>query len=1639
MPRRHRPQRTHRERLQRNRHLAAARTSRKRLLRAEQLEDRRLLAVSFELNFLGGNSVGFNDPVLGGEYQAAMASAVSRIGNEILHDATIELDVSSKPFDGTSIGSATSAVGPAVPGGGFVHRVVPSKIIGEGDLNGSAVDGSMELFFFNNNDPFTYVTDPSEADGTGEIDFQAVIRHELVHMLGFTSNSRSNGSDDSGNGIITPGTWAPYDRFVSDLNGNRFINTDPNSPFVYQMDVTQWNAHSTGGAGPNAGLFFDGPIATAVYGGRVPLYSPANFSLSSSVSHLDSENYPSGDYQFSPRTHLMCHATVTGGSPQELTLMEKAILADTGMMLREDVPPTITAPRGISVEANTTNGFTGTNQAILDFLTEATAEDIFDPNPTLENDKPETLSLGENVITFTATDLSGNTAQTSAKITITDTTSPTFSLAPALSIHANTPLGANLKHPDLVNLILANATDVADDSLTVTADIDFFPLGATTVLFIVTDDSGNSSQASTTLTVTDNSLVITTLDDELDADPGASPGDLSLREAIQLANQNPDYTLLQFNSSLDGTIAIDAILGSLQITESIGIYGQGVNSTVIDAQGNIRVVDVTGTGIDVALDSLTISGGDTQDASEGGAGIRFTSSGKLSLNAINIIDNTTAGPGATGGGIQMQQGELSLNDSWINSNLTAGETAGGGGIWSQSNVIVRSSTISGNSTEGTNAPGGGLQMEGGTLQVINTTLSGNDTLEADGAGIHGNETIISIDNSTVVNNSASDIGGGIALTIGNAASLTIQNSVIANNTDNGTAPDFTGTGVLLHPDAVRYSLIGNNAGTTLNESQTPGTTDGNLIGDPSAGGVIDPMLLALSDYGGQTPSHLPELNSPLIDSGDPAFLTTRFEPTLQFDQRGAPHERVQTRLDIGSIETLLPLQIDWPTPEDIAVGTALSAAQLNASANVPGNFTYSPPLGTVLSLGQAQTLSATFTPDDLQLYSPTDTTVTINVTTSTPTLTWDTPTDIVFGTPLTAAQLNASANVSGDFIYTPASGTLLDANLGQQLQVIFNPSAPGFVSVSASVTINVLKAVPTITWNDPTSIGFGTPLTITQLNATSAVPGTFTYNPEAGTVLGIGNDQVLSTTFTPDADGNYETNTAQVNIDVLEALDFGDAPASYPVTLANNGARHIAGPLTFGVSVDSENDGQASPDASGDGSDEDGVLQITDAIALPAADTKSSFEVIASASGKIDAWIDFNADGDWSDPGEQIADNIDALPGSNLLSYVIPSGSTVGQTAARFRISSAGGLDPVGGAADGEVEDYMITLLDGTNLQDVDVDIAGVDANLFIDNAQLVTEINRVEALRLPITSIGSLTLTGRDIDQVLIINTQNNAFLPAGDLIMRGGNGSNTIQIVGDEAVFDLTDPGILIEQFQTLDLTASTSQTVSLNAGLITDMAPLENQLTVLLNDGDQLKFMDLEDWKIGTASILDGIFMQTASHQITNSIINVNPADPWQNFLRLGDVNGDDQESTLDALLIINELGRHAYSDANTNELFDPIATGSFPGLYFDRNGSGSITSLDALQILNDLATSSGLGEGESKEFLPHQYEQSPELHHRPASVLNVSQPALASSEQAQSPIPAAFPQQYIEFKRKTSAAASVDQLLADSCFIDELGDR
>ena len=156
-----------------------------------------------------------------------------------------------------------------------------------------------------------------------------------------------------------------------------------------------------------------------------------------------------------------------------------------------------------------------------------------------------------------------------------------------------------------------------------------------------------------------------------------------------------------------------------------------------------------------------------------------------------------------------------------------------------------------------------------------------------------------------------------------------------------------------------------------------------------------------------------------------------------------------------------------------------------------------------------------------------------------PVITWATPSSIVYGTALSATQLNATASVAGTLVYNPAAGTVLDAG-ARTLSVAFTPTDEVTYSpVSKTVTIDVTKATPVITWANPAPISSSTPLSSTQLNATASVAGSFVYTPPAGTTLGVGNGQTLSTVFTPTNTVNYATANKQVTIDVTSGLPTG--------------------------------------------------------------------------------------------------------------------------------------------------------------------------------------------------------------------------------------------------------------------------------------------------------------------------------------------------------------------------------------------------------------------------------------------------------------------------------------------------------------------
>ena len=159
----------------------------------------------------------------------------------------------------------------------------------------------------------------------------------------------------------------------------------------------------------------------------------------------------------------------------------------------------------------------------------------------------------------------------------------------------------------------------------------------------------------------------------------------------------------------------------------------------------------------------------------------------------------------------------------------------------------------------------------------------------------------------------------------------------------------------------------------------------------------------------------------------------------------------------------------------------------------------------------------------------------------------------------------------------------------------------------------------------------------------------------------------------------------------LLAADFGDAPLPYPTTLAEDGARHEATGPTLGMNRDTETDGTHSADASADGADEDGVMFGTVQVGQLGASVTVNVQNAVTGS-KLDAWIDFNGDGSWGGPFEQIFDSVDVSAGDNNLTFDVPSWADDGTTMARFRLSTAGDLGVGGSAADGEVEDYRVMI-----------------------------------------------------------------------------------------------------------------------------------------------------------------------------------------------------------------------------------------------------------------------------------------------------------------------------------------------------------
>jgi hypothetical protein len=164
-----------------------------------------------------------------------------------------------------------------------------------------------------------------------------------------------------------------------------------------------------------------------------------------------------------------------------------------------------------------------------------------------------------------------------------------------------------------------------------------------------------------------------------------------------------------------------------------------------------------------------------------------------------------------------------------------------------------------------------------------------------------------------------------------------------------------------------------------------------------------------------------------------------------------------------------------------------------------------------------------------------------------------------------------------------------------------------------------------------------------------------------------------------------------------EEYDYGDAPGLYPTMRGDNGAQHTLTTRFFlGTQIDAEPDGQPSPLTPGLGDDnsniddEDGVVF---AASLKAGNQYTvPVTVTGATTGVLDAWVDFNRDGDWADAGEQIFTKQTVSQGLNNLPFNVPAAASAGESFARFRLSQAGVSSYTGPGGPGEVEDYRVEI-----------------------------------------------------------------------------------------------------------------------------------------------------------------------------------------------------------------------------------------------------------------------------------------------------------------------------------------------------------
>jgi len=242
---------------------------------------------------------------------------------------------------------------------------------------------------------------------------------------------------------------------------------------------------------------------------------------------------------------------------------------------------------------------------------------------------------------------------------------------------------------------------------------------------------------------------------------------------------------------ISGTQAIVSIAGLEMIGGDASGLGGGVWQ---DAGGGVYV-----SGATVTLTDCRIFGSTASQTSDGlGGGLYAGAGAQVTLNNVQVdqnISGNNASFNGSGGGIYADSAAITITNALIEQNMAAASQFGdGGGIMLVNSAgLIQTSTIQSNSGGGMGGLGGGINIISGSVTIEDSNI---------------------LTNTAAVNFGQLGEGGGIAA--GSGGVLTIRRSTIRGNT---TDPDVTGQGGGISVNGggavqIERTVVSDNAGGT---------------------------------------------------------------------------------------------------------------------------------------------------------------------------------------------------------------------------------------------------------------------------------------------------------------------------------------------------------------------------------------------------------------------------------------------------------------------------------------------------------------------------------------------------------------------------------------------------------------------------------------------------------------------------------------------------------------------------------------------------------------------------------------------------------------------------------------------------------